>query len=406
MEKAGIAVDAPYLQELSREITDRLQQVEIELNELAGTTDQSELGPATGPAPLRRAQAPLRTAYQDRVLGRLRGAGEHSRSAPHRRTAFWSTARWPNSSRPTSTRCRCRSTSAPAACTPRTIRRSRRPAVSPRPTPICRISRFAPSWGGGCGGPSSPTRGRSFASSTIQSSSRPTTRRSSCDSLAHLSEEQFLIDAFARGDDIHRATAAVIHGVPSSDVTPDMRRVAKTVNFGIIYGMQAHGLSRDTGLSRQEAQRFIDQYWANLPQVKRYFDSTLGFGIKHGYVESIYGRRRILGDLTSANYSRRAAAERMAVNMPLQGSASDIMKLAMIKLDRELARSDLQAKLLLQVHDELVLEVEREDVPAVADLLTRTMETTVDLRVPLETEVRAGLNWDDLAPVAALATSA
>jgi DNA polymerase-1 len=224
--------------------------------------------------------------------------------------------------------------------------------------------------------------------------------------LAHLSEEQFLIDAFARGDDIHRATAAVIHGVPSGDVTPDMRRVAKTVNFGIIYGMQAHGLSRDTGLSRQEAQRFIDQYWANLPRVKRYFDSTLSFGIKHGYVESIYGRRRILGDLTSANYSRRAAAERMAVNMPLQGSASDIMKLAMIELDRELARSGVRAKLLLQVHDEFVLEVEREDVPAVADLLSRTMERAADLRVPLETEVSAGPNWDDLAPVEALAISA
>ena len=129
-------------------------------------------------------------------------------------------------------------------------------------------------------------------------------------------------------------TAAIIHGVPPDEVTADMRRVAKTVNFGIIYGMQAHGLSRDTGLPRQEAQRFIDQYWANLPRVKQYFDGTLGFGLKHGYVESIYGRRRILGDLTSANYARRAAAERMAVNMPLQGSAADIMKIAMIRVGR------------------------------------------------------------------------
>jgi DNA polymerase I len=182
--------------------------------------------------------------------------------------------------------------------------------------------------------------------------------------------------------------------------------VAKTVNFGIIYGMQAHGLSRDTGLPRAEAQRFIDQYWANLPRVKEYFDRTLGFGLKHGYVESLYGRRRILGDLTSANYARRAAAERMAVNMPLQGTSSDIMKIAMIRVSDELARSGLRAKLLLQVHDELVLEVDRPDVPAVATLLQRVLEGAAELSVPLETEVQAGPNWDDLAPVAELAATA
>jgi DNA polymerase-1 len=224
--------------------------------------------------------------------------------------------------------------------------------------------------------------------------------------LAHMSGEPFLIDAFARGADIHTATAAVIHGVSPEEVTPDMRRLAKTVNFGIIYGMQAHGLSRDTGLSRGEAQQFIDQYWANLPRVKQYFDGTLAFGHKHGYVESIYGRRRIIGDLTSSNYQRRAAAERMAINMPLQGSASDIMKIAMIRLDEALARTGLRARLLLQVHDELVLEVEREDVPAVAALLRETMEGAATLSVPLETEVQAGPNWDDLAPVAELAAKA
>ncbi len=224
--------------------------------------------------------------------------------------------------------------------------------------------------------------------------------------LAHMSGEPFLIDAFARGEDIHTVTAAIIHSVAPDDVTPDMRRVAKTVNFGIIYGMQAHGLSRDTGLSRQEAQRFIDQYWANLPKVKQYFDGTLGFGLKHGYVASIYGRRRILGELTSANYTRRAAAERMAVNMPLQGSSSDIMKIAMIRVDEALADSGLQARLLLQVHDELVLEVDRPDVAAVADLLRREMEGAAELSVPLETEVRAGPNWDDLAVVPEMAVTA
>jgi DNA polymerase-1 len=217
--------------------------------------------------------------------------------------------------------------------------------------------------------------------------------------LAHMSGEPFLIDAFARGEDIHAVTAGLIHGVPRDQVTANMRRVAKTVNFGIIYGMQAHGLSRDTGLPREEAQRFIDQYWANLPRVKRYFDETLSFGIKHGYVESIYSRRRILGDLTSANYQRRSAAERMAVNMPLQGSASDIMKIAMVRLGHELADSGLRAKLILQVHDELVLEVDRPDVAASAELMTRAMEGAAEISVPLETEVRAGPNWDDLSPV-------
>ena len=223
--------------------------------------------------------------------------------------------------------------------------------------------------------------------------------------LAHMSGEPFLIDAFGRGEDIHAATAALIHQVPRQDVTSNMRRLAKTVNFGIIYGMQAHGLARDTGLSRQEAQQFIEQYWANLPKVRQYFDGTLAFGLKHGYVESIYGRRRVIADLTSVNYARRSAAERMAVNMPLQGSAADIMKIAMLHVQRELANSAFKARLLLQVHDELLLEVDRPDVPAVAAMLDRTMTSAAELAVPLETEVRAGANWDDLAPVLQLATS-
>jgi DNA polymerase-1 len=170
--------------------------------------------------------------------------------------------------------------------------------------------------------------------------------------------------------------------------------------------MQAHGLSRDSGLPLAQAQEFINQYWANLPRVKRFFDETLGFGVQHGYVESMYGRRRIIGGLTSANYQQRSAAERMAINMPIQGTAADIMKMAMIALDRELTQSGLRARLLLQVHDELVLEVDRPDVAATADLLHRKMAGAVELSVPLETEVRAGPNWDDLAPVEELALRA
>jgi len=214
--------------------------------------------------------------------------------------------------------------------------------------------------------------------------------------LADQSGDPFLIEAFTRGDDIHRATAAIVHGIPPEEVTSDQRRIAKTVNFGVLYGMQAFGLSRDTGLPRAEAQAFIDQYWARLPRVKQYFDEVLEFGVKHGYVTSPSGRRRAAPGLTSANGQMRMAAERMAINMPLQGGAADIMKLAMIAVDEELRkRPELQARMLLQVHDELVLEVSERDLAETADLLRRTMQGVADLKVPLLVEVSAGPNWEE-----------
>ncbi|MEA2594158.1 MAG: polymerase [Thermomicrobiales bacterium] len=219
--------------------------------------------------------------------------------------------------------------------------------------------------------------------------------------LAHLTQEPFLLDAFRSGEDVHRATAALVYGVEPSEVTPDMRRVAKTVNFGLLYGMQAYGLSRDTGLSRAEAQKFIDQYWARLPNVKRYFDETLRMGATRGYVETLNGRRRLLPDLQASNGARRAAAERMAINMPVQGTAADIMKLAMIRLAERLDESDLRARLLLQVHDELVLEVDRPDLEATARLVVETMENAYDLTVPLETDVSYGQNWEEMTPLSA-----
>ncbi|HEY8445938.1 MAG TPA: DNA polymerase I [Thermomicrobiales bacterium] len=217
--------------------------------------------------------------------------------------------------------------------------------------------------------------------------------------LAHLTQEPFLIEAFQTGQDIHRATAALVYGVSQDEVTPDMRRVAKTVNFGLLYGMQAYGLSRDTGLPRAEAQKFIDNYWARLPNVKRYFDETIQFGVAHGYVTTMLGRRRLLPDLQSSNGARRAAAERMAVNMPVQGTAADIMKIAMIRLFHRLRESGLRARLLLQVHDELVLELDRRDLIPTARLVADTMEHAFDLSVPLVTEVTCGQNWEELEPV-------
>jgi DNA polymerase-1 len=214
--------------------------------------------------------------------------------------------------------------------------------------------------------------------------------------LADYSGEPFLIEAFNTGADIHRATAAIVAGVKPEDVTPDQRRIAKTVNFGVLYGMQAFGLSRDTGLPRAEAQAFIDAYWQRLPRVRQYFDEILEFGAKNGYVQAPSGRRRAAANLTSPNGQLRMAAERESINMPLQGGAADIMKLAMIEVDRELRdHPDLRARLLLQVHDELVLEVAEADLEATARLVKSTMEGVADLSVPLVVELSAGPNWEE-----------
>jgi DNA polymerase-1 len=401
MEKAGIAIDVPYLLELSREVTARLEQVEEELNELAGRPINpnsarqlapllfDELGLPSG----RRTKTGF--SVDSEVLENIRdrhpivGLILEHRTLAKLKSTYVDALPLAVSARTGRVHTSYNQT---VAATGRLSSTNPNLQNIPIRTELGRRVRRA------FVADTRPEH-RLFNDAVLVSADYS---QIELRLLAHLSGEPFLIDSFARGDDIHAVTAALIHGVSREAVTPDMRRVAKTVNFGIIYGMQAHGLSRDTGLPRQEAQRFIDQYWANLPKVKQYFDATLGFGLKHGYVESIYGRRRIIGDLTSANYTRRAAAERMAVNMPLQGSASDIMKIAMIRVHDDLARSGLRARLLLQVHDELVLEAERDDVPAVAELVQRTMKGAAEISVPLETEVSAGPNWDDLAPIPAL----
>lgn len=214
--------------------------------------------------------------------------------------------------------------------------------------------------------------------------------------MAHLSGEPFLVEAFRAGQDIHRATAALVYGVELADVTPDMRRVAKTVNFGLLYGMQAFGLSRDTGLSRQDSQRFIDQYWARLPKVRSYFDGIIAFGVSNGYVETMSGRRRYLPDLTSTNQQRRSGAERVAMNLPLQGSAADIMKIAMLHMAKRIEEKSLPAHMILQVHDELVFEVDEAHTQTVAKEVLDVMESAWELSVPLEADVKVGYNWNEM----------
>ncbi|MEZ4532386.1 MAG: DNA polymerase I [Thermomicrobiales bacterium] len=214
--------------------------------------------------------------------------------------------------------------------------------------------------------------------------------------MAHMSQEPFLLDAFRAGEDVHRATASLVYGVPIEEVTSDQRRVAKTVNFGLLYGMQAWGLSRDTGMSRTESQAFIDQYWARLPKVREYLDATLAFGAANGYVQTLMGRRRPTPDLTSSNPAHRAAAERMSINMPVQGTAADIMKIAMIAADRKLSELELPAAMILQVHDELVLEVSEHAVAETVAAVREAMEGAYPLDVPLLTEVSVGPNWNQM----------
>jgi DNA polymerase-1 len=214
--------------------------------------------------------------------------------------------------------------------------------------------------------------------------------------LAHVTGEQELIDAFKRGEDIHRRTAAEVYGVAPDAVTTDMRRIAKVVNFGVVYGLSEFGLSRDTGMSQEEARAFIDAYFSNFPAVTRYLEGVRNHAREWGWVETFNGRRRYLADIRAANRQLRLAAERMAVNMPLQGGAADIMKRAMILVDSSLRENMLSSRMLLQVHDEILLEAPLDEVGAVMAVLRAAMGAAADLVVPLEVDVKVGDNWGEM----------
>jgi len=209
--------------------------------------------------------------------------------------------------------------------------------------------------------------------------------------LAHIADEPALITAFKHGEDIHRRTAAQVYGVAPDAVTPELRRTAKIINFGVLYGMSAHRLQRELGIPFEEAERFINSYFAGYPRVRGYIDETLAFARKEGYVETLLGRRRTIPDINSSNRSAREYAERTAYNMPIQGSAADIIKLAMIRLAPQL--KPLGAKLLLQVHDELIIEAEAAVADEVAELTRQTMQGAYPLKVPLLAEVGRGPSW-------------
>ncbi|MGC8473750.1 MAG: DNA polymerase I [Candidatus Dormibacteria bacterium] len=217
--------------------------------------------------------------------------------------------------------------------------------------------------------------------------------------LAHLSRDPELLAAFGRGDDIHADTAARVFRVEREQVTPDQRRMAKVVNFGVLYGLSSYGLARDLGMPPAEAEEFITRYFATYAGVGSYLEGVREEARVKGYVSTLLGRRRYLPEITSSNRQVREANERMAINMPLQGSAADLMKLGMIEADRALRSQGLRAQALLQVHDELLLEAPPEEVAAVASLARTAMEGVMDLAVPLVVELKSGPNWRDLAPL-------
>jgi DNA polymerase-1 len=213
--------------------------------------------------------------------------------------------------------------------------------------------------------------------------------------MAHLSQDKGLIHAFKNGLDIHKATAAEVFGGAVSDVSDDHRRSAKAINFGLIYGMSAFGLSRQLNISRGAAQDYIDLYFNRYPGVKDYMDRTRALAAEQGYVETIFGRRLYLPEIRASNFQRRQAAERTAINAPMQGTAADIIKKAMITVHGWLASSNLDTRMTMQVHDELVLEVPEGNVQEVASGVEKLMSGAVELCIPLVVEAGVGDNWDE-----------
>ena len=213
--------------------------------------------------------------------------------------------------------------------------------------------------------------------------------------MAHLSEDAGLLKAFASGQDVHRATAAEVFGVAVGDVSGDQRRAAKAINFGLMYGMSAFGLARQLGISRGEAQDYIALYFARYPGVRDYMERTRAQAREDGYVETIFGRRLNLQEIRSKNQGQRAGAERAAINAPMQGTAADIIKRAMVSVDAWIRPLSDRALMLMQVHDELVFEVDEAFADTLTTEVKTRMEAAAELRVPLVVDAGKGANWDE-----------
>jgi DNA polymerase-1 len=211
--------------------------------------------------------------------------------------------------------------------------------------------------------------------------------------MAHLSEDENMIEAFLSDNDIHTATASKIYKIELNEVTKDMRRKAKTANFGIIYGISVFGLSERLTIPRSEAKELIDGYFMTYPKVKEYMDKSIHIAKENGYVTTLLDRKRVLPDINSNNSIVRGYAERNAINAPIQGSAADIIKIAMIKIYNRFKQENIQSKMILQVHDELNFSVLESEIEQVKNIVTEEMENALKLRVPLKVESGVGRNW-------------
>ena len=213
--------------------------------------------------------------------------------------------------------------------------------------------------------------------------------------LAHISGDENLIEAYKTSKDIHRSTASKVFHTPLEEVTDLQRSNAKAVNFGIVYGISAFGLAKDLGISRKEAGAYIDSYFETYPKIKEFLDRIVNEGKENGYVTTMFGRRRPIPELSTSNFMQRSFGERIAMNSPIQGTAADIMKLAMIRVDRELQDRGLESRIVLQVHDELLIETKESEVDVVKEIVEKEMRHVAELKVDLEIGVGVGKNWLD-----------
>ena len=213
--------------------------------------------------------------------------------------------------------------------------------------------------------------------------------------LAHVSGDEHLIHAFTSGEDVHAMTAAKVFGVELKDVTKEMRRRAKAVNFGIVYGQSKYGLAKNLGITNAEAQEFIDKYFETYPKVKEYMNNEVEFVTQNGYVETAFGRKRYLAsELQSSNFQIREFAQRAAINQPLQGTAADLIKIAMIRVDK--AIDQMKTKMIMQVHDELVFEVPKDELEQLKSIILDCMALKdQNLKVPLDVDINYGLSWKE-----------
>ena len=212
--------------------------------------------------------------------------------------------------------------------------------------------------------------------------------------MAHMSKDEGLLTAFQDGEDVHSKTASEVFNVDIDAVTTDLRRNAKAINFGLIYGISAFGLGKQLNINRNLAAEYMAMYFEKYPGVKKYMETTKDFAAENGYVETLFGRRLYLRDINASNAMRRQASERAAINAPVQGTAADIMKIAMIKMHQLIKETNVEAKLILQVHDELILDTPKKEIDEVIGLVTESMMGAASLDVPLEIDVGVGDNWD------------